>query len=341
MAQRFDVERLSVTGEPFPVASPVQHNLTSAAGLFSVSETGVLVYSAGPPISRSLVWFDRSGKKLSTLGEPGELNVLHLAPDGKKVAVAISDRDRSDIWIYDTVRNVRTRLTAPPGIREDAIWSPNGRTVFFNGMHDGHLDLYRKAANGTGSEELVYASGENKYPDSWSPDGRFVLFTVDGVKTSLDLWVLPVAQGQLLKPYAWLQTSFNEANARFSPDGRWVAYQSLESGRLEVYVAPFSRPESKQQVSTNGGRYPRWRRDGKEIFYVARSRMLTAVEVSLQGATVKIGKPQMLFGPLTVGLGPIYDVSSDGHRILASVPLPETPAQELTVVHNWIAGLTR
>lgn len=341
MAQRFDVERLAVTGEPFPIASGVQHNVISATGLFSASETGVLAYSAGPPISRSLIWFDRSGKQLSTLGEPGLPDVLHLSPDRTRVAVAISERSQSDIWIYDVLRNVRTRFTAPPGIRMDAIWSPDGGTILFNAMHDEHLDLYRKPSNGTGGEELVYSSSQNKYPDSWSADGRSVFFTADGGKTGLDLWVLAVAPGQSGKASLWLQTNFNEANGRFSPDGRWVAYQSLESGRLEVYVSPVSRPQSKQQVSTDGGRYPRWRSDGKEIFYVARSKMLTAVEVSLHGDRVKIGKPQTLFGPITVGLGPLYDVSSDGQRILVSVPQPETPVQELTVMQNWTAGATR
>jgi Tol biopolymer transport system component len=314
-------------------------------GLFSASETGLLAYQAGAEFDDlRLTWMDRSGKRLSTAGDPGSLGWMQLSPDQKSAAVQVTERNNRDIWIYDLVRGLRTRFTFDPAVEVEPVWSPNGRMVVFNSDRKGRLDLYRKASDGTGAEELVYSDGLDKYPNSWSPDGRFLLYSAIDPKTGYDIWVLPLEAAA--KPYPLLQTRFFERNAQFSPDGRWVAYISDESGRNEIYVIPF-RPEGgapggKRQVSTAGGTLPRWRRDGKELFYIGLDQKLMAAEVGAKGGTFENGPVSALFGPLISGRGFLYDVAADGQRFLAVVP-PEqgTNAEPLTVVQNWTAGLKK
>jgi Tol biopolymer transport system component len=287
---------------------------------------------------------DRSGKRLSTAGDPGNLGWMELSPDQKSAAVQVTERNNTDIWIYDLARGLRTRFSFDPAAEREAVWSPDGRIVLFNSDRKGRFDLYRKASDGTGAEELLYSDGLDKYPNSWSPDGKFLLYSAIDPKTGYGIWVLPLGAGA--KPYPWLQTRFFERNAQFSPDGRWVAYHSNESGRDEIYVIPFrpgeGAPGGKRQVSTAGGTLPRWRRDGKELFYIGLDQKLMAAEVGAKGGTFENGPVSALFGPLISGRGFLYDVAADGQRFLAVVP-PEqgTNAEPLTVVQNWTAGLKK
>jgi Tol biopolymer transport system component len=220
---------------------------------------------------------------------------------------------------------------------------PDGRhflysAVAFNSSGRGHLDLYRKLTSGAGAEELLYADGLNKAPTSWSPDGKFVMYdSFDDRKTRNDIWVLPV-EGEP-KPVPFLKTAFNEYNGRFSPDGRWVAYTSDESGRAEIYISPFPGAGGKRLVSLAGGDQARWRADGKELFYLAPDGQLMAGEVRIKGTDLEIGTVRPLFGPL-LPIG--YDVSSDGQRFLAVLPEERAAAPDpLTVVMNWTAGLKK
>jgi dipeptidyl aminopeptidase/acylaminoacyl peptidase len=177
---------------------------------------------------------------------------------------------------------------------------------------------------------------------AWSPDGRFLLYITSGGKSGHDIWVLPLAQAVApLTPYRWMRTDFNEQHVQFSPDGRWVVYQSNESGRYEIYVAPFPGPGAKQLVSRSGGILARWGRDGKEIFYLGFDQKLWAVTVAAKGAALETGEARPLFGSLMPGEGYPYDVSADGQRFLAAMPPEEDAGQELTVVQNWLAGLKR
>ena len=348
MAQPFDAKRLTLTGEAVPLAEQVQHMFTTRSslyGLFSASETGLLAYQTGLGSGNLLLtWMDPSGKRLATAGDPTNLGRIQLSPDQKSAAVAVTEGNNTDIWIYDLAHNLRTRFTFDPAVEREAVWSPDGRSIVFSSNREGHFDLYRKASDGTGVEELLYSDGLDKYPTSWSPDGKFLLYwACCDPKNGFHSWVLPMTAGA--KPFALLETPVNEWNPQVSPDGRWVAYQSTESGRGEIYVVPFS-PQGgatggKRQVSTGGGVLCRWRRDGKALFYIAPGGKLMAAEVESKGGSFAAGQVKALFGPLRVQ-GYYYDVSADGQRLLAVVPAEQTtPAEPITVVMNWAAGLKK
>jgi Tol biopolymer transport system component len=330
------------------MAERVQLASALTGGDFSASAGGLLIYSAGEA-GLTLAWFDRNGNRLSKLGDLREFRVMHFSPDRKNVAVRILDpgaaNSKGDIWIFDVTRGVRTRFTFGPAGEVAAIWSPDGRTIVFGSDRSGHSDLYRKASDGSGSEELLYADNRDKYPTSWSPDGKFLLYSASDPKATLgDIWALPLTPdkpGAPLKPFPFVQTAFNEYNAQFSPDGRWVTYQCNETGRTEVYFTPFPGPGGKRQVSLAGGALARWRRDGKEIFFIAPDQKLMAAEVSAKGVALEIGDVHPLFGPLTTGWGFSYDVSLDGQKFLAVVPPEQSGAEQLTVVQNWTAGLKK
>ena len=343
MAQPFDVKRLETTGDAFPIAEQVQAGGGGAKGAFSVSEEGILAYQTGAAESGSqLTWFDRSGKQTGMLGDLANYASLHLSPDGKRAAVSIAGRN-GDIWIYEVARGLRTRLTFDPEAQHDVIWAPDGNRLVFNSTRKGRLDLYQKAADGSGSEELLVESDVDKYPNSWSRDGRFVLYSTafDVPKTKTDLWVLPLSGDR--KPFPFLQTEFNESRGHFSPDGSWIAYQSDESGRDEVYVASFPGPGGKRQISTAGGTFPRWRSDGKEIFYLAPDNKLMAAEVKGQGVNLEVGAARVLFDvrPGNPTSGYQYDFNSDGQRFLVNTSMDQKVSSPITVVINWTAGLKK
>jgi Tol biopolymer transport system component len=228
-------------------------------------------------------------------------------------------------------------------MEQASIWSPDGETIIFDSTRSGPGDLFRKKSNGAGAEELLYSDNLTKIPTSWSPDGRFLLFQTTSDKTGSDIWVLsdPLGSPGAAKPYPFLQTRFNELVARFSPDGKWVAYQSDESGHYEIYVAPFLGPGGKRQISAGGGRYPRWRSDGREIFYVNPGGELMATEVSATKDQLDVGKTAALFGGIPVGSGQPYDVTADGNRFIALVTPEQGSTASLTLVQNWPALLRK
>ena len=240
-------------------------------------------------------------------------------------------------------RGLRTRVTFGPGIESDAVWSPDGANIVFNSGRSGQPGFYPKPGNGAGAEELLYADDRQKFPMSWSPDGKFLLYeTVADPKTGTDLWILPDPLGPAgtAKPYPFLRTRFNEQQGQFSLDGKWTTYQSDESGRSEIYATPFPGPGGKHQVSANGGSAARWRRDNREIFYYAPDNTLTATEVTEKGGTIEIGATHTVFGGLPLR-GGWYDVSADGQRFLRAMPLEQTGPTPLTLIQNWTAGLHR
>jgi Tol biopolymer transport system component len=351
MAQPFDVERLELTGDAIPIAEHVAVGGASGmAGGFSVSETGVLAYLTGPAdvggsagVSSQLVWFDRNGKQNGTLGNQARYRDLELAPDGGRVAVSLFDLARRDfdIWLLDIARGLRTRFTFDPADELTSVWSPDGSRVVFSSPRKGRFDLYQKASSGAGVEEDLLVDSLDKYPVDWSPDGRFVLFAVRAPKTGLDLWVLPLADR---KAFPLLHTPFGEISGRFSADGRWIAYVSNESGRNEVYVTPFPGPGGKWQVSTAGGNQPRWRRDGKEMFYLGPDNTLMAAAVNGQDSAFEVGAVRSLFdtrAPSRWSGRSAYDVSADGQRFLVNTLAERAAAAPITLVVNWPALLKR
>jgi eukaryotic-like serine/threonine-protein kinase len=344
MAQPLDTKRLAFTGEPTPQVEEIATGGgVFGGGAYTVSETGLLVYQTGPGWVRSrLSWFDRTGNQASIL-EQGADGDLELSPDHTHAAGRISEIN-ADIWIIDLTRDSATRFTDDPAHESMPVWSRDGRIAFSRSSRAGQSpggDLFVKTANGASAEEALLQDGTEKFPASWSADGRFVLYGVaSGSSRNVDLWALPTSGNA--KPYPILQTKFNERIGKFSPDGRWVAFTSDETGRTEVYVMPFAEPRTKVPVSRAGGDLPRWRGDGNEIFYVAPGNKLMAVTVNGRGANFNVGVPQRLFDLNPGGVGYFYDVTSDGQRFLALTrqeqPRSVTP---ITLVMNWATRLKR
>jgi Tol biopolymer transport system component len=363
MAQPFDLSRLTVTGEPVPIAEQIQLSGTVPPnGFFSASDGGVLAYATGArgALDRQLTWFDRAGKVIGLVEKPGQYNTVALSPDGTRVAVGRADPQaagtgrgaglaNADLWVHEFARSTSTRLTFDPALDGFAAWSPDGSRIAWSTMRDGPYNLYQKASNGMGADEALLRSGDNKFAYDWSPDGHSLLFNMIGpTSRNSQLWVLPLA-GEKREPTIYLeQTGVNFFQARFSPDGRFVAYSSNASGISEVYVQPFPAAGSgKWMVSQGGGAQPRWRRDGKELFYIALDSKVMAVPV----ATAQVftnGHPKALFTAPIWGGGTVinvtrYDVTADGQKFLVNVLPPETTAapSPITVVLNWTAGLKK
>ena len=351
MAQSFDAGRLQLTGEPIAVAE--QLGSSGFHGFFSVSPSGALAYRTGAQAAGfQLTWFDRQGKTQGTFGDLSSDRGIALSADGTRAAVRDGNATSpGDIWTLDFARGVRTRFTFRQSPGSAPVWSPDGSRIAFAA---GNLEdtLYEKASSGAGDEkELFKKSGEIKIPTSWSRDGRFLLYnTLTVPKTGQDLWVLPLEGDR--KSVLLLGTEFNEREGSFSPDMRWIAYTSSESGRPEVYVRPFTASgasgssgapsfgQGKWQISKDGGGLAKWRADGKELIFRAPNGSPMAVDVTTTGAAFQAGVPKQLFA-LTPNVGD-WDVTADGKRFLAAVPPVQQTAQTpITVVLNWEAGLKR
>jgi Tol biopolymer transport system component len=342
MAQPFDAQRLELTGEAFPVAEQIR---TGGVGElwahFSVSENGVLVFQTGEGAGGfQLTWFDRAGKQLGVLGDRGRYGDVWLSPDEKRVTVRIpTSNGTGDIWVYDVARGIKTRFTFDAADERAPIWSPDGRSVVVNSNRKGNYNLYLKPASGAGAEEPLLEDNTDKYPTSWSADGRFLLYRSG--PAPYDLFVLPLSGDR--KPMPFTQTPFSEQQGQFSFDGRWVAYHSNESGRNEIYVVPFPKPSGKWQISTGGGQYPKWSHDGKEIFYMTLdNNRLMAATVNASGENFEVVGVKELFEPRALsGSGPPYNPTADGRRFLINTVPAETSNAPITVVVNWLAGVKK
>jgi Tol biopolymer transport system component len=342
VARPFDAKRLAFTGEEVPVAEQIlQGRDPLNSWVFSVSANGVLAYESGGVNPVHLTWLDRAGKRLGTVGDPGDLGAVQFSPDRRTAAVAVREASsgNDEIWLYDVLRGLRTRFTFGPAPDQFPVWSPDGRVIVFRSNRAGRYDLYRKPADGSRNEELLYADDLQKLPTNFSPDGTYLAYSAPDPQTGDDIWILPHPLGApgASKPYPFMRTEFNERAPQFSPDGHWIAYQSNESGRDEVCVAPFPGPGGKRPVSTAGGTLPRWRADGKELFYRAADNRLMAAEVDAKGDAFEVKKVVPLFGPIVGTTG--YDVSADGQRFLTLVPVEGKTDTPLTVVQNWIGGM--
>jgi eukaryotic-like serine/threonine-protein kinase len=352
LAQPFDARRLELTGEPVTVVQRV--GTLSSYPYFSVSTSGLLIYRTGAGSSQDvqLAWYDRQGKFMGKVGEPGLFLQFALSPDETRVGVHSIDRQHpaSIILLVDLSRGTTTRFTFGPFMAYSSAWSRDGSRIIFVSNHAGKYGLYEKPVNGEKEEQLLMESDQNMVATSWSRDGRFLLyFTIDS-RNSNDLWVLPLEGTR--KPIPFLRTEFNEAHGYFSPDGHWVAYDSDETGREEIYVRPFSADATQEAsgagpkwlISREGGVEPRWRTDGRELYYVALDGKLMSVDVAT-GPVFKAGVPKTLFQTPVAhkefGVIGVPEVAADGKRFLFETPSDQTAQPPFIVVQNWQAGLKK
>ena len=279
-----------------------------------------------------LLRFDRSGRQLSALGDDAEYSNLELSPDGSQLLVSVPDpvaRTR-DIWVVDVARGVRTRVTFDRSDERSAVWTPDGKGVAYTSKG---LDFYTRTL-GAGAETPLLVDHVSKDPMGLTPDGRFLVYRASGGKTKNDIWILPLARNA--KPYPFLNSPFDENSAMLSADGRWLAYVSDESGQQEVYVTAFPSGQGKWRISANGGIFPRWRRDGHELFYLAHDLKMMSVKVGEEHAALAVAAAVPLFQTsVAVAPGRPYDVSADGERFVISSTVASSGAPSLTIVFNW------
>ena len=359
LAQRFNPSTGQLSGEPRPLSENINFDLSTWKSPLSVSDTGLMVYGAGGGVSGSeLLWFDRAGKVVSASGANVEYYSVAISPDEKRLATDEQQGPNGDIWVYDIGRGTRTRLTFDPADDTDPIWSADGQRVFFGSDRgEGRYRLYQKDASGGGEDQLLYTHDKSDVvPEGTSKDGRYLLLGVGDYRglSHVDVWILPLSGGQ--KPFPFLVDAFSKENATFSPDGRWIAYDSTESGREEVYVMSFegrapatgSAPNEtasassgrKWEVSTAGGNQPRWRGDGKELFYISADNSVMAVDVNPKGSTLELGMPHALFKTSPRPLVRSFDVSHDGKLFLVN-SLASTGRTPVSLVSDWTAQLKK
>jgi Tol biopolymer transport system component len=334
MAAPFDGQHMAVTGAPIPIVEGVMQFGSSGVAQYSFSDNGSLAYISGgnQAAQRALVWVDRKGGEQPLALRAGEFGNPRVSPEGRRIAVL----DQGQVWIYDIVRETLTRLTFDTSGNLNPTWTIDGKRVVFQAGSPSNM--FEQPADGSGKPEQLRTSEFRDAPSSWSPDGQVLAFSETSPATGMDIWTLR-SNDQRAQPF--LQTRFNEGAPRFSPDGRWLAYVSDESGRWEIYVQPYPGPGGKWQISTDGGREPVWNRNGRELFYRNGDKMM-AVDVTAD-PTFSASKPRMLFEgnyqPAAQAL-PAYDVSPDGQRFLMTKPVKQAQvATQINVVLNWFEEL--
>jgi Tol biopolymer transport system component/DNA-binding winged helix-turn-helix (wHTH) protein len=342
MGQPFDTGRLALTGEPFRVAERLvaPWAIEPLRASFSVSDTRLLTYETVRGTDR-LTWLDRNGVTLDTMGESGEHLVPALSPDEKEVAVDQFDPHTGtyNIWRIDRERGGPSRFTFDSGNHNSPVWSPDGRRITF-ARNPGFFDLYVKSISGEGGEQLLLKSARFKIPTDWSPDGSYLAYwEIEPQSGNRALWVLPMAGGG--KPWRLLNTDSDDRDAAFSPDGKWFAYSSDQSGKREIYVQPFppSAGSGKWMVSNGGGSRPTWPRAGKELFYVAPDNKIMAVEVS-HDRMFQAGVPHALFqSNMVEDFRVRFAVTADGRRFLIPTAAGTAASPSTTVVVNWLTSV--
>jgi Tol biopolymer transport system component len=338
MALPFDAGRLEAKGDPFPVAEPTDWDTNNSKGAFTISETGALAYFAGTGTqSWQLSWLDRAGKAVGALATRGAAARPVLSPDSGTVAIDFRDGSsgRWDIWLLGLARGTTTKFTVNGGDSRYPVWSPDGSQIAYSARRDTNYVLARKPANGLGTEEVLLTSQAGPVPDCWSQDGKTLIFEQMTDAGRVGIWTLPLTgehKASVFDPAG--------SQGRLSPDMRWMAYVSPESGRPEIFVESFPAKTAKFQVSNSGGYRPEWSRDGKELFYVALDRKFMAVDVKT-GERFEAGVPKTLFmSALLPGMD--YSVSLDGKRFLMPSSSQETAAGlPLTVVMGWTSELRK
>jgi serine/threonine protein kinase len=340
----FNPNSLKVTGEISTVAERIAEVGDNHEFDFSVSETGNLAYQSGS-FNAQLTWFDRTGKKLGTVGEPVGMVHMTLSPDANSAAAGLVDADgrESDVWIYDFKRGTSSRLTFDANGDGTPLWSPDGTKIVFgsNRQHTGGIDLFEKAASGTGEEKLLLQSNDAKFGTSWSRDGQFLLFENWRQQGKGEVWVTNMSGTPEPKPLLH-STVFNQTQGAFSPDGHFISYTSDESGRTEVYVQRFPVTSDRWPISSGGGFQPTWSANGHELFYLSGDKKMMAVEVKI-GKTFESGIPHPLFDVSSLKdlLGNSYAVTADGQRFLMRTSVEADQSTPMTIVLNWTSSLRK
>jgi eukaryotic-like serine/threonine-protein kinase len=341
-AQRFDLKRFSLTGEPQAVLTDIQFQPQVRRAVFAVSDNGLLVAETGSGVALSQpTWFDRKGNEVGVVGKPDGYQNVFISPNGRSIAVDISDLaslgQSSDIWTYDLQRESARRLTFPPSNQVLPIWSPDSSRLVFSSNRGINFNLYVKNSDGAQQEKSIVPANVDQLPSDWSRDGKYILFT-----RGPELWFLTV---QDLRSNLFLKTPSVLRNGQFSPDGKWVAYASNETGKWEIYVTSFPDARGKWQISTGGGEQPRWRSDGKELFYLSSDSKLMAAPVTT-GSNFDLGTPIALFQTsprqaISFNDRFVYDVSRDGQRFLINTPVKQSEAAPMSIILNWPAKLNK
>jgi len=337
MAQAFDPASGKLSGGPQTVVTGVMNDASTWHMDASASADGLLIFASGASGDVQLVWVDRGTKQISAIADKlTDLQVAVISPQGDRVAMQIN-AGATDLWVLDLARGVRTRLTFGPVANTAPVWSPDGVWVAYVSPRDGHFNIYRKHSDGSGAEELLLSDDKQVVPCDWSRDGKFLLYSrpISGIGPLRQTWSLALEGDR--KPSLVVERG---GNARLSPDGRWLAYQSGESGVVQVYVVAFGNGSGKWQVSSNGGTLPRWSKDGKELYYLDPTFSVFAVPVQAAESALQLSTPETLVSNWTFPSTPLYAVSPDGKKILLA-RVPQQVSQSVTVVTNFTARLKK
>jgi serine/threonine protein kinase len=356
LAQRFDADKLRLQGEPVAIAENIAlGQIGPVRAAYWVSDAGLLVYFGGAALEqRRIVWMSRDGRPLGDVVPPDRFGSLALSPDGQRLAFERTVQEtrgataKQDVWLWTFDAKRMTKLTFDKERDLYPIWSPDSsRIAFVSDRSDGVPQIYRKDASGAGEEERLTDGVNRKITMDWSRDGRYVLYREMGQKTGMDLWALPLNGPGALKPFALLESPFNEGGGRFSPDGKWLAYNSNETGVSQVYVRAFPPPASgsnqKWQISQNGGQEVRWRGDGRELYWVTPDGKIWAADIQMGPGRLQSGTPRELFtAPIYTATAGSFDVTPDGQRFVLLLFASQAEGSiRLNVVSNWQAGLPK
>jgi eukaryotic-like serine/threonine-protein kinase len=344
MAQPFDASKLHLTGDAVPLAEHASVNAVTHRAILTVSENGIMVYETGDATSDAdqPVWYDRTGKQIEVTGTSGNYVEPRISPDGRKLAIANAPAGGNfNIWVFDLARTTKTRLTFSPASDRQPNWAPDGKSVAFMSNRNGANHIYMNASDGTGASTPLTMDDASEFGPSFSADGRYLLFErLAGQSNSRrEIWGVLLSGDR--KAFPVIQSQYDLYAPSISPDGKWLAYESRESGRPEICVIPFLHGTGKWEVSTAGGLQPRWRRDGRELFYLSTDNKIMAAEITEQGSSLLVGNVQSLFqvNPVSFAGSSPYDVTGDGKKFVVASLASSQASEPLTLVVNWPALL--
>ena len=345
MAQRFDARQLRLDGDAVPLVGHVGVNAITSRAIFAVSETGIMVYEAGNATGDTdqLIWYDRTGKQIEATGTPGLYLEPSVSADSRKLAISglPGGTGNLNIWVFDLARATKTRLTFPPSSDRQPNWAPDGKSVAFVSNRNGPPHIYLNSSDGTGAPTALTVDDASEFAPRFSADGRYLLFErlSERPDSRREIWGVPLSDDRNAFPV--IQSQYDVYAPALSPDGKWLAYESRESGRPEICVIPFFHGTGKWEVSSAGGVQPRWRRDGRELFYISTDNKIMSAEITEQGSSLLIGEVQSLFqvNPVPFAGGSNYDVTGDGKKFVVASLAASQVSEPLTLVVNWLALL--